>query len=162
MNVDEATELLPQILNANFEGQVRRVGPAPPPGMQDIGGWVVENAETYCFCRVSRGGEGFIWIRAGIALAIPRSNDIGWFVATANRDLVIGRAYVAAGEEMAMVVVEDITFIAALSWSHQATFTDLAGRILTAVSHAEQLRRDTLERFGGRPFGGDDWQLLMM
>lgn len=164
MNVEEATGVLPQILEANFEGQVWRVGPHIPPGMQDVGGWLVEADDVYCFCRVGSGGPGFIWLRLGIARNIPKSNDLAFFVATSNRDLMVGRAYLAlaAREDVAMVVLEDTAFIGAMSWEHQATFADLAGRIVTAVGHAAQFRRDILGRFGGRPYDGDDWNLLLM
>lgn len=162
MNADEATTLLPQILEANYEGRVRRVGPSLPPGMQDVGGWLVEVDDAYCFCRVGRGGQGFIWVRLGIALAIPKSSDLAFFVAMANRDLMVGRAYLAVGDDIAMVVLEHTAFIPSLSWEHQATFTDLAGAIVTAVEHAADLRKKIMERFGGQPFGGDDWNLLLM
>lgn len=162
MNADEATEVLPQILEANFESQVRRVGPNIPPGMQDVGGWLVQVDDAYCFCRVGRGGPGFIWVRLGIAHAIPKSCDLAFLVATGNRELEVGRAYLAAGEDIAMVVIEDTMFIPAMSWEHQATFTDVASRIVTAVGHAGQLRREILTRFGGLPFDGEDWNLLIM
>lgn len=52
----------------------------------------------------------FIWVKGGIAHAIPRSEALATDVAAANRGLVVGRLYLSYGEEIAMVVFDEAIF----------------------------------------------------
>lgn len=49
----------------------------------------------------------FIWIKFGVALEIPRSSELAYHVACANKQLVVGRAYLGYGDEVAMVVMDE-------------------------------------------------------
>jgi hypothetical protein len=117
---------------------------------------------VYCFARIGQGRPGFIWARLGIANAVPKSNDLALQIAAANRNLMVGRVYLASGGGLAMVVLEGTVFHRALVVGAPATLADVESRIVTAAGHAGQLRQEIVNRFGGRAFGGEDWRLLIM
>jgi hypothetical protein len=112
--------------------------------------------------RVSRGGNGFLWIKCGIGHAIPRSEGLALHVAAANKDLIVGRAYLAYGDELAMVVLDETIFAPPIDLAYDPSIQDLVDRVETSMTHARQLREDVLGRFGGQPFADDDWMLLAL
>lgn len=68
----------------------------------------------------------------------------------------------AYGGELAMVVVDETIFAHVVSLQYQPSLQDLVDRIATSMTHARQLRRDVIGRFGGRPFASEDWILLTL
>jgi hypothetical protein len=163
MDVQELEGLIPRMLEVNFPGRYRRTSVGSlPEGMADPGGWLVETDDLYCFMTAATGGPGFLWIKCGVAHAIPRNSDLAFLVAARNKDLMAGRAYMTSGPEIGMVVVDETVFAPSLSLDHGPSIQDLANRIGVVTDSARQLRADVLGQFGGRPFGGEDWMMLSL
>jgi hypothetical protein len=149
----EAAELLPRLLEARYPDEYERVDDvvAPP------GSWLLRHDGGFCFLRVTDTRAPFIWIRAGVAIEIPRSSALADRVACANKDLVVGRAYMGYGEQVALVAVDETVFASSLSLDFQPSIQDLVNRLDTALLHARELSAQILEAHGGRPFAGADW-----
>jgi hypothetical protein len=163
MDVEGLKQLIPRMLEVNFPGKFRRASVGDlPAGMADPGGWLVELDDLYCFMQAATGGQGFLWIKCGIAHGVPRNSDLAFLVAARNKDLMAGRAYLTSGPEVGMVVLDETVFAPALSMDYAPGIQDLANRIGTVVGHARELRADVLGQFGGRAFSGEDWMMLSL
>ncbi|MGH2911747.1 MAG: hypothetical protein ACRDJ3_04650, partial [Solirubrobacteraceae bacterium] len=105
MDNEEAAALIPRLLGDLYPGQFR---PATDDVMPDYpGGWILEDDGALCFMKVSRTKRPFIWIRVGAAVEIPRSDDLAFYVACANKDLVAGRAYLRYGDQFGLVAIDE-------------------------------------------------------
>jgi len=80
----------------------------------------------------------------------------------ANKDLVVGRAYLAYGDDIAMVALDESIFGAYLSVQYQPSMQDVVNRLETSFQHTSEWSKAIRERFGGRPFTVDDWALMSM
>jgi hypothetical protein len=134
--------------------------PSPPALIGD--GYVLEPQDAYCLIHAAVANDPFIWIKAGIALDIPLSERLAYFVATTNSDLIVGRTYLATGQHVGLVVMEETVFAAALSWEHQPSIVDLINRLENLLRQARDMRLELLRRFEGRPFRRDDWGHLLV
>jgi hypothetical protein len=161
VNADEITDLLPRFLETRYGNSVRRAGPPVPAGMADPGGWLVQDRDLYCFARASRASSPFIWLRLGIALEIPRSCELAYFVAGLNKDVSVGRVYMTAGEMLAGVVLDETILAAYLDWDHRPSIQDLVDRFENAMNYSRALRPQVLEQFGGDVFRGEAWSALV-
>lgn len=159
MEFDEAGALIPEMLGTLYAGKYRAATDAVVPDYP--GGWVVEDGGVLAFLKVARTRKPFIWVRVGVALEIPTSSDLAFYVACANKDLVAGRAYLRYGEQHAFVGIDDSIAAEAISRAHQPTMQEVVTRLDFALEHARDLQWWILERFGGRPFAGDEWYLLV-
>lgn len=165
MNAEQTSQLIAQMLEAKFPGRYRAVSLAQgalPPGVPDVEGWVLEEEGTYCYVRVAQTSYPFVWLKFGISHATPPTEELAFAVAAANKDLVVGRAYLAAGDDVAMVVLDETIFAAPISWEHEPSVQDLLQRVATGAQQAGTLQRNIRGRFGGRSFQADDWMLLML
>jgi hypothetical protein len=153
MNADEVAALVPQLLEGRYPGKCRQVDDvvAPP------GSWLLEDEDIFGLVRATDTSSPFIWIKLGVAIEIPRTSELAHHVACANKQLVTGRAYLAYGEHVALVVVDETVFASSLSWDFQPSIQDLVNRLETSMTHARAMRKDLLGQFGGRPFAREDW-----
>ena len=110
--------------------------------------------------RVSRSTHPFIWIRGGIAHLIPRSEELALRVAAGNRDLVVGRLYLAYGDDLAMVALDETVFGGYLSLEHDGSVQDVVNKLETSIQYTQEWAKKIREEFGGQPFTADDWHLL--
>jgi hypothetical protein len=60
-----------------------------------------------------------------------------------------------------MVVVDETVGASALSWQFPPGIHELSTRIESTRARALDMRAEIRERFGGRPFSGDDWMYLV-
>jgi hypothetical protein len=163
VNADEIADLVPRLLEARYPGRSQRASFGElPPGLQDPGGWVLQLDGVFCFVRATRTTDPFIWMQCGIAHAIPRSNELAFYVAAANKKLSIGRLFMAYGADLAMVVLDETIFAHAISMAYQPSIQDLVNRLEGTITTARESGAEVLERFGGRPFAFEDWMMLTL
>jgi len=159
MDAEEVTALIPELLGDVYPGKYR---PALGEEVPDYpGGWILEEDGAFCFMKAGGTRLPFIWIRVGAAIEIPRNDELAYYVACANKDLQAGRAYMRYGEQYALVVVDESVFAAPISRQFPATMQGVVTRLDFSLEHARDLQHWIFERFGGRPFAGDDWMHLV-
>ena len=156
MDPEEANALLPELLGTLFPGQYRPARDEAIPA-DGPGGWVLEDEGALCLLRLSQTARPFIWIRVGAAIEIPTHSDLPVYVACANKDLVAGRAYLRYGEQFSLVAVDESIPIDAISQTFQPSIQAAVTRLDFALDHARDLQWSIVKRFGGRPFGSDEW-----
>jgi hypothetical protein len=110
--------------------------------------------------RAAQTTHPFILIRGGIAQEIPRSEALALHVAGSNKNLVVGRAYLAHGDDVAMVVFDEAIFGAYLSLQYEPSVHDVVNRFETSIQYTSEWSKTIREKFGGRPFALDDWALM--
>jgi hypothetical protein len=64
------------------------------------------------------------------------------------------------GEQYAFVVVDENIFAASISRQFTPSIQQVVTRLDFSLEHARDLQHSILQRFGGRPFAGDDWMHL--
>ncbi|HET8863565.1 MAG TPA: hypothetical protein VFM94_09985 [Solirubrobacterales bacterium] len=153
----ELQQFVPDLLEGRYPGRSREVEPTTGPGHF---GWILELDDCVVLVRASQVSNPFIWIRGGIAHAIPRSEALATHVAAANKDLMVGRAYMACGDEMAMVVFDEAIVGAYLSLQHEPSIRDVVNRFETSLQYTSEWARTIREKFGGQAFTADDWHLM--
>jgi len=158
VNAAELEALIPQILENRFSGQYRRAFEENVPELP--GGWIVERDGLVCLVRAAGTNHPFIWIKIGLAIEIPRSAELAYYVAAGNKKLDVGRAYLDYGEDLALVVMDETVFAASLSWEFEPSLSDLLSRWQTSMSQARNMAAEIFEQFGGRPFTSDEWMHL--
>lgn len=159
---DDLKQFVPQMLEARYPGRSRlaglsseSVGPDDPHF-----GWLLEHDDCVMLVNSTRTTHPFISIKGGVAHAIPRSEDLALQVATANKELMVGRLYMAYGDDIAMVAFDESIVGAYLSLDYQPSVDDLVTRFETSVQYTAQWAKTILEKFGGQPFTADDWHLM--
>jgi hypothetical protein len=150
-------QFVPELLEARYPGRSREVEPNAGPGHL---GWTLELDECVVLVRASQASNPFILIRGGIAHAIPRTEALALHVATGNKDLMVGRLYMAYGDDLAMVVFDEAIVGAYLSMEYEPSIQDVVTRFETSLQYTSQWAKATLEKFGGQPFTADDWHLM--
>ena len=159
MNGEELDEFVPQLLEARYPGRVRKMGEGGI-GLPEIGGWVLELDGCVLTVRATQTSHPFIWIRGGVAHGISRSEELALRVAAGNKDLVVGRIYMAYGDDVAMVVFDETIFGGYLSFQHEPSIEDAVNKLETSVKYTTEWAKAISEEFDGRPFTADDWHLL--
>ncbi len=159
MDLAEITDLIPELLTQFYPGIHRRATSDVLPDYP--GGWVLEERGAFCFIKAARATRPWIWVRVGVAVDIPRSEALAYYVATANKDLQAGRAYMRYGGQFALVAVDEYISAATITRQCSPTIQDVITRLDLSMEHARDLQHAVLERFGGRRFSGDDWALLV-
>ncbi|MDQ6804046.1 MAG: hypothetical protein M3065_03555 [Actinomycetota bacterium] len=159
MDSDEATTLLPELLREVYPGKSRPARGDSIPDYPDA--WLLEEDGALGFVKIASPQSPFIWIRVGAAIDIPRVDELAYFVACANKDLQAGRAYMRYGDQVALVAVDESISTAPLSQQSPESMQDVVTRLDFTLDHARTLQYWILQRYGGRPFSGDDWALLV-
>ena len=161
---DDLKQFVPEMLEARYPGRSRlaglsreSVGPDDPHF-----GWLLEHDECLVLVNSTSTTHPFISIKGGIGHAIPRSEDLALRVAAANKELMVGRLYMAYSDDMAMVVFDESIVGAYLSLDYQPSVDDLVTRFETSIQYTAQWSKTILEKFGGQPFTVDDWALMML
>lgn len=162
MDGDGLEQFVPQLLEARYPGQARLVGEVDIPELPSLGGWMLELEGCILTIRASKTSHPFVWIKGGIAHAIPRSEALALRVATANKDLTVGRLCLACGDDIAMVVFDETVFGLALSLDYQPSVEDIVNRFEASIGYTQEWARKIQEEFDGRPFTADDWHLLTL
>jgi hypothetical protein len=151
---------LPELLDARYPGRVRKIGVKGGQGVPGIDGWMLDLDGSVLTTRVSQSTHPFIWIRGGIAHGIPRTEELALRVAAGNKDLVVGRLYMAYGDDIAMVVFDETIFGGYLSFEHEPSIHDVVNKLEMSIRYTDEWTKTLRADFGGLPFTPDDWHLL--
>lgn len=160
MNGEELEGFIPQLLEARYPDRSRKLGEDGGPGLPGLPGWILDLDGCVMTVRPSHSSNPFIWIRGGISHAIPRSEELALRVAAGNKDLVVGRLYMAYGDDVAMVVFDESIFGGYLSFQHEPSIEDVVNKLETSIQYTEEWAKTIRGEFGGRQFTADDWHLL--
>jgi len=160
MTREEMEQFLPELLEARYPDLAQQMGVEGAPGLPGMGGWMLSLDGCVVTASVSRSSHPFIWIRGGVAHALPRSEELALRVAAANKDLVVGRLYMAYGDDLAMVVFDESVFGGYLSFQHEPSIEDVVNKLETSVQYTSEWAKKIRDEFGGRPFTSDDLHLL--
>lgn len=160
MNREDLKRFLPELLEGRYPGLAQKMGEEEGLGLPGLDGWMLSFDSCVMTARVSRSTHPFIWIRGGVAHAIPRSEALALRVAAGNRDLVVGRLYMAYGDDLAMVVFDETVFGGYLSFQHEPSIQDAVNKLETSIQYTTEWAKTIREEFGGRSFTMDDWHLL--
>lgn len=152
---EDVAWLVPWFLGARYPGQFRPV----MEGVPELG-WVLEAGEALMIIRAGKATYPFIWIRGGIAHAVPRSEALSTYVAAGNKDLMVGRIYAAFGDELALVAFDDAIMAGDIDVERTSSLQDLVNRFENGMRYTAQWSKDVLEKFGGTPMTAEDWALL--
>lgn len=74
---------------------------------------------------------------------------------------MVGRAYLAYGDDIAMVIFDEAIVGAYLSMQYEPSVEDVVTRLETSIQYTSQWTKTILEKFGGQPFTADDWHLMI-
>jgi hypothetical protein len=158
VNAEQIEALIPELLENRYPGQYRN---AMETGFPELpGGWVVEPGGLVCLVRSAGTSNPFIWIKIGVAIEVPRSPELAYYVAAANKKLDVGRAYMGYGDDLALVVMDETVFAASLSWQFEPSVSDVLSRFQASLTQARNMAEEIFERFGGRSFASDEWMHL--
>lgn len=160
MNGEELEGFIPQLLEARHPGRSRELGEDGGPGLPGLPGWILELDGCVMTVRPSQSSHPFIWIRGGVAHAIPRSEELALRVAAGNKDLVVGRLYMAYGDDAAMVIFDETVFGGYLSFQYEPSIEDVVNKLETSIQYTKEWAQTIRSEFGGRQFTADDWRLL--
>jgi hypothetical protein len=162
VNREDLERFVPELLEARYPGRAQKMGGDGDnePGLPGIGGWMLSFDGCVLTASVSRSSHPFIWIRGGVAHAIPRSEELALRVAAGNKDLVVGRLYMAYGDDLAMVVFDETVFGDYLSLQHEPSIQNAVNKLETSIQYTAEWAKTVREEFGGHSFTPDDWHLL--
>lgn len=156
---EQARELLREFVQGRYSESGRDLGDDFLPGIS--GGWLIEHEGGICLLRVPDVEQTIVTIRAGVAVEIPRCEELAYHVACANKQIMVGRAFMGYGDEFALVVLEDIVRGRAISWDFEPSIEDVVSRFEYVIQQSSEMRKSILERFGGRTFRDEDTMLLV-
>jgi hypothetical protein len=150
-DAEQARDLLRKVIEERYPAEsYRKLGEEFFAGFP--GGWLLQHEGSYCLLRVPDVQETIISIRAGVAIEIPRSEELAYYVACENKQIMAGRAYMGYGDEFALIVLEEIVRGRALSWDFEPSLEDMLTRFRYVIRQAGEMKSAVLERFGGRSF----------
>jgi hypothetical protein len=155
MDKQQLSELLATMLENRYPGQYRKAFEDAPPGVDN--GWVLEQDGLVCLARPAGANHPFVWQRIGVAIEIPLTAELAFYVAAKNKSLDVGRAYMDAGDGVALVVMDETLFGAAIAWEFQPSIDAFLSHFQTAFTQARSMQAEIFERYGGRQFAGGDW-----
>jgi hypothetical protein len=156
MDIEGIRRLVPELLERRYPERSREVVQG---GGQDFG-WMLDFDGGFALLRAAQASNPFIWIRVGVAHAIPKTDALAWRIAEGNKDLMVGRFYVAYGDDLAMVVFDEAISAANLSFEYQPSIQDLVDRFEVSLQYAAEWSQTIRQEFGGRPFSEEDWGLM--
>jgi hypothetical protein len=157
VNGAELQQFVSELLD-RYPGRSREMFP-PVDGMPHPG-WILELDDCVAMVRASQVSHPFVWVRGGIAHAIPRSEELATDVAAGNKDLMVGRLYLAYGDEIAMVVFDEAISGGYLSMQYEPSIQDAVTRFEMSLQYTTEWSKKVLEKFGGQAFSGEDWHLM--
>ena len=158
MNGEELRQFVPELLEARYPGRSREIA-SEVEGLPSLG-WVLELDDCVALIRPTQTSHPFIWIKGGVAHALPRSESLATDVAAGNKSLVVGRLYLAYGDDIAMVVFDEAIFGEYLSMQYEPSIQDTITRFETSLQYTAEWSKTIREKFGGQAFTGDDWHLM--
>jgi hypothetical protein len=161
VDAEELERFVPELLEGRYPGRSRELAGAEVPGLPSLG-WVLELENSVVLVRASEASNPFIWVKGGIAHAIPRSEALATHVAAGNKQLVVGRVYLAYGDDVAMAVFDETVFGAYLSLQYEPSIQDVLNRFETSLQYTEEWAKTIQEKFGGRAFTADDAYLMSL
>ena len=159
MNGEDLKQFVPELLEARYPGRSKEAAPESDVGAGNLG-WLLELDDCMVLVRASQTSSPFILIRGGIAHGIPRTDALAVEVAAGNKDLVVGRLYMAYGDDVAMVVFDEAIFADYLSPQYEPSMRDVVNRFETSLQYTSQWTKTILDKFGGQPFSAEDWVLM--
>lgn len=161
MNGDELRDFIPQFLEQLFPGMYSDLAAESGVAGMSAGPWLLLRSGSVSVvvphCDVE---SPHVRIKSGVALHVPLTPELGIYVATANKQLWNGRAYIVTGDGKAIIALEELVFAAALSYDFVPGLQDLATRVSTLTTKAGALSQEVLERFGGQRFEKADSMFL--
>jgi hypothetical protein len=160
MNRSELERFASELLQARYPAETRKMGEENGPGLPGLGGWMLVFDECILTVSVSQSQHPFIWLRGGIAHAVPRSEELALRVAAGNKELVVGRLCMAYGDDIAMVIFDETVFGAYLSMEYEPSIQDVVNKLETSVEYTKDWTKKVRLEFGGQGFTPDDWHLL--
>jgi hypothetical protein len=155
-------QFLPELLEARYPGLSQKTGAENGPGLPGLDGWLLSFDDCVLTVSISRSTHPFIWLRGGVAHAIPKSEALALRVAAGNKDLVVGRLYLAYGDDIAMVAFDETIFGGYLSLQFEPSIQDVVNKLETSIQHTTEWAKTVREEFGGQPFTADDVHLLTL
>jgi len=157
MDVQELCRTVPSLLDEHFLGLYDE-----PLSLSDGEIWLVRPEGGLGAVLVREKWRPHVMIKAGIALQMPLSYELAYYVANNNRELWTGRMYLRSNpqEGVALVLLEDIVFGEPLDAAYAPGVHDLGWRIAWLIKMAGAVSQEMVSKFGGQPFGGDDWLFL--
>lgn len=161
MNGEDLKQFVPELLEARYPGRSREASPGVDMGAGALG-WILELDDCLALVRASQTSNPFIWIKGGIAHGIPRSDALALEVAAGNKDLVVGRLYMAYGDDVAMVVFDEAIFADYISVEYEPSMRDVVNRFETSIQYTSQWAKTIRDKFGGQSFSGEDWALMSL
>ena len=157
MDTQELCQAIPMLLDEQLPGRYDE-----PLSLSDGEIWLVRPEGCLGAVLVREKWRPHVMIKAGVALHMPLSDELTYYVANNNRELWTGRMYLRSNpqEKMALVLLEDIVFGEPLDAAHPPGIQDLAWRIDWLMKLAGGVAQDMVGQFGGQPFGTDDFMFL--
>jgi hypothetical protein len=154
VNHRELYEFLPTILEAHCTGRYGEVAPSGGnPGLSL--GWCLSVGDTIALLRAANASLPFLWFRGGLA-QLPRSEELAFVAAEANKDLMTGRIYLTGGETHRGVVYDESIFAPFIDPADALSMNHLRVRMEVALEYTEQWSTKLRERFGGFPFSATE------
>jgi hypothetical protein len=157
MKNEEVMRLIPWLLQARYPGRFRLATEGSPEM-----GWVVDTGDAVALVRAGLARVPFIWIRGGIAHAIPRSEKLAMHIAAKNQDLMVGRVYLVCGDHVAVSVFDEAILAGDIDVDRESCLQELVSRFENSLQYTAQWSSTIRAEFGGQPFTGDDWFLMTM
>ena len=74
---------------------------------------------------------------------------------------MVGRTYLAYGDDVAMVIFDEAIMGSYLSMQYEPSVEDVVTRFETSIQYTSQWAKTIFETFGGQPFTADDWHLMV-
>jgi hypothetical protein len=163
VNGEELKQFVPELLEARYPGRSRPADPETSivPGGPHMG-WILDLDECVALVRASQATNPFILIRGGIAHAIPKSEALAFHVAANNKHLMVGRAYVGYGNDVALVAFDESIDGSYLSLDNDASIQDAVTRFEMSLRYTAAWTQEIVDTFGGRRFTADDIYLVSL
>jgi hypothetical protein len=156
---EDLKRFVPDLLQARYPGASRQID----FGVDELNqafGWTLRLDGVLMTVKAAQTTHPFIWIRGGIAHAIPKTADLALRIATGNRELMSGRIYLACGDDIAMAAFDETIMAGCISLDFEPSIQDLVNRFEAAINYTREWSQTVLSEFGGRSFEEDDWGLL--
>jgi hypothetical protein len=155
MDNEAVKRFIPWFLDARYPGKAHAVADGAPEL-----GWVLDADGAVALVRGGSAKTPFVWFRGGVAHAVPRSEALAVYVASANKELMVGRGYLAQGDDLAMVVFDETILARDIDVERESCAEELVSRFEMSLQYTRDWSAAILARFGGVAFGPDDWTLL--
>ena len=157
MDNDTTARFVPWFLTARYPDRFREVA----PGFPEMG-YALETDGACLLVRAGKAQTPFIWVRGGVAHAVPRTDALAHHIAAGNSDLMVGRLYMTSGAEAAMVVFDETILTVDVDPERQSSMQEVVNRVEASVAYTRQWSETLRERYGGRRFNAGDLMMLTL